>query len=245
MGFSKAWIEVLNAAKDFSFSNNSSVTWYRGHSDSDYKLHSGLFRNKFKNMDEYENCEAIYYRKFKNFGHSHHNEKSWNLLYLMQHHGVETRLLDWSESFATALFFAVKNWGKEKDACIWMLNPTELNRYSLNQTQFWFPDEKGSYEELLFEKEKEFLYTSVALFPIRNNPRLINQQGVFTLQGNSLEPLEEEGNKFLIEKGFLKKITITRDMKKDIKFFLKLSGVNEYTMFPDLDGLAKHIHSKF
>lgn len=48
----------------------------------------------------------------------------------MQHYGVPTRLLDWSENPLVALYFAVENKDKETDAAIWMLRPNKLNTHA-------------------------------------------------------------------------------------------------------------------
>jgi len=77
------------------------------------KLNSGIYREELKNDTSYLATEKTYYNIFKRMGHIHHNDEDWNLLFTMQHHGVMTRLLDWTESFAVALFFAYDNWNSE------------------------------------------------------------------------------------------------------------------------------------
>lgn len=242
MIFSDRWVQILNEVREF----RRKSSWFRGHSNLDYELHSGLFRLEFDEITDYRGVETICYRKFLSLGHLHHNETDWNLLYLMQHHGVTTRLLDWSESFSVALYFAFKdwNWKAGECACVWILSPTGLNQLSRGKTQLLLPREGASYEEYALDR-KAFGANSVALYPQRNSSRLVAQQGVFTLQGDSLLPLDQEHDGRLIEEGHLKKIILTPDLFLDVADYLDLAGINDYTLFPDLDGLARHVSSTF
>ncbi|MCT2195391.1 FRG domain-containing protein [Paenibacillus sp. p3-SID1389] len=244
MTYSKQWIEVINQVKNFS--SRRPVVWFRGHGKHEsFKLISGLFRDKFDSIEDYLDSEIQKYQEFLYLGYSDHKVSDWNLLFLMQHHGVKTRLLDWTESFVTALFFAYINWNpNEEDACVWMLDPTRLNYLTFKRPMGLYLPFGINYEEYL-NGVAEFEEYSIALLPVRNNKRLIAQQGVFTLQGNSLLPLDEEHNKLLIENEDLIKILLNKELYEDVQSFLRQSGVNHYTLFPDLDGLAKLVNSPF
>lgn len=237
--FSNEWVDILNQVNKFS----KTTAWFRGHGSHEYKLNSGLFRLELKDLKAYKNAEVILYRKFLNLGHLHHNESDWNLLYIMQHHGVITRLLDWSESFGAALFFAYNEWKRGEKASVWMLHPTDLNMLSVGKTQYKMPRETETYEDLLFNYK--FEDSSVALFPLRNSDRMVAQQGVFTLQGNSMVPLDQEHGGVLVDSGDLVEIVLTESLREDVTKYLQLSGINHYTLFPDLDGLAKEVNRTF
>lgn len=182
----------------------------------------------------------ILYKIFKRMGHVHHNEEDWNLLYTMQHHGVRTRLLDWTESFAVALFFAYDNWDYDKtDSVIWLLDPFGLNQLTLDEQKFYIPDKP--YEGYI-EKKVDFYPNTLALYPVRNSSRIISQQGMFTLQGTVNQPIEEEFDGKLLDMDILKKITLSHRVKDDIKMYLKQNGMSDFSLFPNLDGLAKYIN---
>ncbi|AHM66873.1 hypothetical protein PPSQR21_032340 [Paenibacillus polymyxa SQR-21] len=242
MAYSSEWFNILNTVDNFC--KGIHRVWFRGHSDSEFQLKSGLFRIADKTLDYYLNFELLAYRQFLNLGHLHHSEKDWNLLYLMQHHGVRTRLLDWSESFTTALYFARLSWNGEGDACVWMLDPSALNKLTLGAPQYVMPYEGVSYEDYLFNKnEAEFHNNSIALYATRNDSRMVNQQGVFTLQGNSMLSLDQEHDEILKNEGKLVKVILPLSTIDDIDNYLLQAGVTDYTMFPDLDGLARQINS--
>jgi hypothetical protein len=237
--FSDDWFQILNEVSEFQ--DGKQTTWFRGQKDSEFRLVSGLYRKNLKNPISYIATENTYYSYFKRMGYVHHNEDDWNLLFLMQHHGVKTRLLDWTESFSVALFFAYEGWDFEKDCSVWILDPLGLNEKTLGERKYYVPEEK--YENLINLNNPGFYDNSVALYPIRNSSRILSQQGVFTLQGKAGIPLEEEHNGELIEEGILKKIVIKPDLKEDVEKYLKVTGVNSFTLFPDLDGLAKYINN--
>jgi hypothetical protein len=244
MVYSEKWLAVLEEVEGFQ--SQSNITWYRGQSKAHHSLKTGLFRNDQEfTLVDIKAFERTHYNYFLNLGHLYHNSRDWELVFTMQHHGVKTRLLDWTESFSVALFFALQNWDDTKnDACIWLLDPLKLNKTARDDHRLFTANSTtDSYEDRLYENQgKCFLDHSLALHPTRNNPRIVAQRGVFTIQGNTLSPLEEEHSGQLLEQDILRKITITPALRRDAELQLKHSGINYFTLFPDLDGLAKHVN---
>lgn len=220
--------------------------WLRGHSNigesgfhTDYKLESSLFRLS-DNLDSIKALENSYLYEFMTKGFSiHQNKDEWDLLYLMQHHGTPTRLLDWSSSLSIALYFASRNWDPDKNTpCIWLLNPAKLNMSLKNSHNLVLPH--GDY----FSYVKGDL-SSQAIAPFYNSPRLIAQHGQFTLQGNTSLDLEEElKSKLDNYNEILLKVELRKELYRDVKSYLHMNGINDYTVFPDLDGLSKLIKSR-
>ncbi|MBJ8204706.1 FRG domain-containing protein [Bacillus cereus] len=243
MSFSKEWIEILDEVSEFTNNSKKQRVWFRGHNDINYNLNSGLFRlNLGNDIEAYKETERSAYNNFLNYSPTLLEKDSWDLLYIMQHHGLRTRLLDWTESFAISLHFALNTWKyNKKDACIWMLDPIKLNEKAVGRSTVLFPKKEFKYPDEFLIKETD---NSLAITPIKNNTRIIAQKGFFTLQGNLLQPLEEEFNGELLNENILKKITLKKTILNDANKFLKICGIDEFVIFPDLEGLAKSINKK-
>lgn len=219
------------------------VIWFRGHHDSSAQLKAGLFRRAGLTLKDYLTVEEQLYRNYKNLGCLlHHNASGWPLLYSMQHHGVKTRLLDWTESFANALYFATWGWF-QGNACIWLLDPLQLNRLSAGKGEILSPEEASMPYCQLVRTEK--FSHSLAVYPSKNTKRISIQHGVFTVQGNSLQSLAEEFDGRLLKDGYLVKLELTPELRDDVERFLFQNGIHHFTLFPDLDGLAHYLNELF
>lgn len=125
------------------------ILWFRGHSNAGYSLVPSLFRTKSyaKKKSENGNYTRLHYAE--DIRTQHYIAKNFHLLSrepssrvewleVMQHHGVNTRVLDWSESSMHSLLFALEPFfdgnkykeesRKECVPCVWVLIPNILNR---------------------------------------------------------------------------------------------------------------------
>jgi hypothetical protein len=194
--------------------NKECEVYFRGNKKASYNLLPSLARIKNYDLERIEN--RIYYDFVQYGGHLiSPNKNSWDILYLMQHHGLPTRLLDWSESLLTALYFAVKGADSDEDAAIWVLDPFGLNKKTIKQNIIDFFDvdyPKGYYYYFiddLFPEYGTFPKEIIAIGVNPPNPRIVAQRGVFTFHNpsdfkNPLEELHPEFvRKFIIEKDLL------------------------------------------
>lgn len=98
--------------------------WFRGHRDAEWNLHPLGLRKRVPPKSEHDLFVEFKRRARGLIDHLPTTEWAW--LYLAQHHGLPTRLLDWTESAHVGLFFALH--GKlgstptDCDACVWILN---------------------------------------------------------------------------------------------------------------------------
>ncbi|TXR59012.1 FRG domain-containing protein [Bacillus sp. AY18-3] len=253
--FCERWNEILEIVANFRRNSLGNWVWFRGHNDCDYKLDSGLFRvydnsNKL-GLNDYLRIEQRLGVNFKNQSSSFLKEDNWNMKFYMQHHGLKTRLLDWTDSFITSLYFAFDGWDydSEKNACIWLLDPHALNLYFHKSTSILTAESLISIygdkdiARIFYEKENK-LNNSFAMYPSKNNPRLLLQNGFFTVQSNSLKDLETEIDSVCLEhkSKILKKIIISPHLVENVYEYLTMNGINHFTVYNDIDGLSHYLN---
>lgn len=244
----KKWIDFLNKIQkqiDVFENNSCDYICYRGHNNSSWDLTPSLYVHQKNNNIDDENIKIFEKSIFSRFQIYSGNlikdhTDSWDILVEMRHHGLPTRLLDWTESFANALFFSLLNFDIKKNSpCIWMLNPYALNDFSDFNGKIPYPqtDLSYSYREAFIDETKKPHIFPIAIEYPRKNFRLNAQKGLFTLHGINSKPI----NKISKFKNAIVKFDLPLDCIEDAKKFLVLAGINYFSIYPDLDGLSKHI----
>lgn len=251
--------------------------WFRGHTRSNYSLTPSLFRG-FNDPDHDSNWRKVFdlesdlFWEFAARARELHGvvDEDWDILFAMQHYGTPTRLLDWSESFAVALYFAVlgvdengpiknglqqddkKQWNVQPP-CIWVLNP-----YLLNDDGRWVIE--GGEPDMVhppylgWDEDEEEYYTygdllsfgkmdwewPVAIYPRQRNARIHAQRAWFTIHGDRFKAMDEAPRRG----AFLRQITLPFAVVAAAKQFLELAGINHYLLFADLESLSLHLQEK-
>ncbi|MRI35436.1 FRG domain-containing protein [Endozoicomonas sp. OPT23] len=216
-----------------------SAMMFRGQSDSEWHLTPSLARlnpKKFpiKLNDGWKGAENHLINEFKKYALTHlkvepKNKLEW--LIQAQHHGLPTRLLDWSTNPLKALYFAVENSQHDHtDGKVFIYTPRMWSTSSDNMSNI---DRDNTIE---------------AFFPVAINDRVLAQEGCFTLfpQQESFDPIKPfvEGFSTSDAVGMFSLI-IDKEAKSDLRKQLARLGVSDMSLFPDLDGISKKICRDF
>jgi hypothetical protein len=203
-----------------------SSTWiFRGVEDENYQLIPRIGRsdtsrdlNTSNDLGYSAEHEDRCIERFKREARPHmiiepRSRLDW--LSIAQHHGVPTRLLDWTDSPLIASYFALREGGfvnkQPKNAAIYGIACPQI---------------------VSSDQEIELVADVVAYFPQHLTPRITAQRGLFTyhpIPDHTYTPSE------------LVKWIIPSRICFTLKVILNKCGFNEASMFPDLVGVGRHV----
>lgn len=148
----------------------------------------------------------------------------WELLALAQHHGVPTRLLDWSTNAIVAAWFAVSSFPHNKDAVIFALKVDRDDIEPLD-SRSGKATKNGTFDSPLAIQTGVYLIETAPV-----SERITTQRGIFTLHGQPKTGLAVlDGDTFVIPE----------KLRSGLQGRLLDLGIDASHIYPGLDGLCQ------
>jgi len=231
---------------------NRSSYVYRGMSKSSYTMYTTLQRTCKGLQKQLEPSILESFAKYAVFDDPSINKSIWYQMIAGQHHGLPTRLLDWTHSPLIALHFAVSGTNydnmEDDDCTVWRIDIPEMHsllpgRYKeilKESTTKVFSLEKlmdacNSLEQYDLDMEDKAM---AIIEPASTDPRVVNQYSFFSIVPSNMTDIE----------GFLDKYTnntykyiIDKNLRWRILDMLDSLNISERVIYPGLDGLSKWI----
>ncbi|MCR9200440.1 MAG: FRG domain-containing protein [Planctomycetaceae bacterium] len=212
--------------------------WWRGHSKATYTLTPTVFRSA-----SYREYESTMLQRFRSYAHTRdlslpNNISKEHLLFVAQHHGLPTRLLDWTYSAQVALFFAARS-NPDCDGRVYGMYPFGLNQKTIGKPVL----PAALSKDVVGLTDAAFNHGAsdervIALSSSESNRRMLAQQSHFTIHGSNSKCLEKSCSE---TDNFLSSVVIRSKAKAGLLEELESMGISERTLFPDLDHLANFI----
>lgn len=228
---------------------NRSSFLYRGLPNAAYKLQTSLRRNCKEKAEMLEISILRNFAKYAMYEDIKLSESIWRQLIMGQHHGLPTRLLDWTYSPLIGMHFATsgEDFGSmnQHDGVLWKIDIEELNLLlpaiykdvlKTEKAYLFTIDMMEQIVSDLDEYDKAMNNSAVVLLePPSIDQRIINQYSYFMIVPKKLEDIE----------GFLEQYTkntvkyvIDKNVKWRIRDLLDQMNINERVIYPGLDGIS-------
>lgn len=238
---------------------NRSPYLYRGLPNSNYHLVTSLRRNCKEKKNDIELAILRNFVKYAALEDSALKTSIWRQMIVGQHHGLPSRLLDWTYSVLIALHFATSGENlddmSKNDAVLWQIDILEMNKRLPKNYQTTLKNESaflmtvdmmdsltrgGNTYDILNRYDSDMGTASmVFLEPPSIDQRIIGQYSYFSIIPSRIENLQDDTGieTFLDETQNTVKYIISTDLKWRIRDMLDQMNINERILFPGLDGI--------
>jgi hypothetical protein len=218
---------------------------FRGVDSADYSLQTALSRLGGTTED----LERHMLRNFRKYAQKEAvpHDSIWNWLAVAQHHGLPTRLLDWTYSPFVALHFATERVDAfDTDAVVWCVDYRVSNEYLPGRLKAALAEEGSDVftTEMLtgaaptlrdFDALSGDVYVAF-LEPPSLDDRIVNQFALFSLVSDARAKLEDW---FAEHPRCYRRIIIPAGLKWEVRDKLDQANITERVLYPGLDGLSR------
>jgi hypothetical protein len=225
--------------------------WFRGASCSAHQLLPRIMRDG-KPAEAVFDREARLITRFRQRSQPYwpagYPQNEWEQMFAMQHFGLPTRLLDWSENLFVATYFALEHSSthSHEGKCVpvvWCVDPTLWNRSVPPLSEFapevhvltTADEELKPFQPTTNHKRSR---TPVALYGAHNSKRIVAQRGNFFVWGK--EPRTMECVAGQLEEQVLWKIELTSP-REGMFADLRDIGFSETIVYPEMQSLASEL----
>lgn len=226
--------------------------WFRGIGNHNHKLLPKIMRSQKASEDVFEREKRLVTRfrqRSMAYWPEGYSQNDWEHLFAMQHYGLSTRLLDWSENIFVAAFFAISYTPPAVRAeesitpILWCMDPIRWNRSMPGLSEYGdtirvlttVDDEIESYRP---ETNRRRSRSPVAMYGAHNSNRIVAQRGTFTVWGVDTQDMETFAD--VSSNVLLWKIRLTGQRER-LYNDLQALGFSETMIFPDLPALAQEL----
>ncbi len=251
----KNWCELCDRLYDNSWRADirryRSNYAFRGLSDKSYGLTTSIMRR----CKTHPHLEYHLLRNFSKYAEIPKPDtffSDWRWLTLAQHHGLPTRLLDWTYSPFVAAHFATAEIDKfDRDGVIWYADYVKINKMLPNPLaeELVHVGANAFTLEMLEHalgtiKEFDTLGTDLVIFfePPSMDARIINQFAFFSVMSSPTASLDQWLG---AHPDLYGRIIIPKDLKWEIRDKLDQANITERILFPGLDGLARWLKRQY
>ena len=198
------------------------LTWWRGQS-CDWDLVPHVYR--MPSGAEQDLVTLFTQKAYPRYHDCPRSDDRISWLFLMQHYGLPTRLLDWTESPLIAAYFACNDAGYDNsDGVVWGLLPYKLNQSVSKRTQLFEEDDKHLTHLINAHFSRCGFAATVkpvaAMNTCPRNPRMAAQLSRFTIHGDKIPLTKMSG-----ADNFLVKLNIPAAAKHNMRLDLGVLGI--------------------
>jgi hypothetical protein len=248
----RSWTELIEQLYEGAWSGElqrfRSPYAFRGLPCGTHTLSSSLVRLAADKVDP-ALLEQSLLRNFRKYAHARASsgvDSIWHWLALAQHHGLPTRLMDWTYSPFVALHFATEDPASyTHDGLVWCVNFVKAHELLPKQLRKLLEQEHsdaltvemlGAFHSLdAFDSLSSDPFVAF-IEPPSLDDRILNQFALFSIVS---DPAAGLGGWLAEHDDLVRRVVIPAELKWEVRDKLDQANINERTLFPGLDGLSR------